>query len=104
MWIIVGQEAADKLSDNYTVLELETHQTDQGPVTAYCVVEAEKIPLMDIPNIAHHKALHNEFVKEYRNGNYNFCRDAVEHLTGYFGGEVNSFYEEIIRRIDQLEK
>ncbi len=100
MWIIVGKEAADKLVGNYTILELETHDSAQGPVTAYCVVEAEKIPLMDIPNIAHHKALHNEFVKEYRNGNYKFCKDAAEHLIGLFGGEVDSFYQEIIQRID----
>ena len=100
MWIITGQEAADKLVGNYTVLELETHDSAQGPVTAYCVVEAEKIPLLEIPMIGNHKELHNEFIKEYRNGNYKFCRDAAEHLMGYFGGEVNSFYEEILRRID----
>lgn len=100
MWIIVGKEAAEKLVGNYTILELETHDNAQGPVTAYCVVEAEKIPLMDIPNIAHHKSLHNEFVKEYRNGNYKFCKDAAEHLIGLFGGEVDSFYQEIIQRID----
>ena len=103
MWIIVGKEAADKLVENYTVLELETHDTPAGPVTAYCVVEAEKIPLMDIPMISHHKALHDEFVKEYRKGNYKFCRDAAEHLVNYFGGEVKSFYEEILRRIDLVE-
>lgn len=100
MWIIVGKEAADRLDGNYTVLELETHDSAQGPVTAYCVVEADKIPLIEIPFIANHKSLHDEFVKEYRNGNYKFCKDAAEHLIGRFGGEVDSFYEEIIRRID----
>ena len=100
MLIIVGKEAAEKLVGNYTILELETHDSGQGPVTAYCVVEADKIPLMEIPLIANHKALHDEFVKEYRNGNYKFCKDAAEHLIGRFGGEVDSFYQEIIQRID----
>ena len=99
MYIIVGKEAVEKLEGNYTILELETFQEASGPVTAYCVVDAEQIPIMEIPMISHQKAYHKSFIDEYNKGNYKFCLDAMEHLKGKFGGELDSFYDEIYQRI-----
>ena len=98
MNIILGKEAADKLKENYTVLELETFTTQDGNITtAYCVVET--VPISELPLVTHNKQLHDNFVKEYNNKNYKFCLDAVEHLLGKFNGELDSFYLEIISRI-----
>lgn len=96
MYIIVGTEAAEKLKENYTVLELETHEKDGKEITAYCVVD--QIPIMELPNLEQYKNLHAEFVKEYRKGNRKFCEDAVEHLMGKFNGELDSFYQVLMRR------
>ena len=34
---------------------------------------------------------------------YNYCKQCIEHLTGKFGGEVDTFYEEIAKRIALAE-
>lgn len=98
MNIIIGKEAADKLKDNYIILELETFTSPTGEATtAYCVIET--IPINELQSVAHNKQLHENFVKEYNNKNYKFCEDAVEHLIGKFDGQLDSFYLEIIKRI-----
>jgi hypothetical protein len=97
MQIILGQEAADALKNNYTVLELETFLKEGEEVKAFCVVT--DIPVMELPELEQDKALHAMFVSEYYNGNYQFCLENAFHLKGKFNGELDSFYEEIINRI-----
>jgi hypothetical protein len=100
MQIIWNEEAARQLASTHTVLELETIQIPEiGAVTAYCIVPAEKIPLTDFPKLDALKQLHAQFVQAYRDKNYKFCTDAMEHLMGAFGGEADTFYEEIAKRI-----
>ena len=97
MQIILGQEAADALNSNYTVLELETFIRDGKEIKAFCVVS--NVPVMELVNLDHLKDLHSRFVAEYYNGNYEFCKDVAPQLRGCFAGELDSFYEEIINRI-----
>lgn len=98
MNIILGSEAAEKLKNNYTILELETFtRTDNSKVTAYCVLE--QIPLPELAEFEINKNLHNVFIRELAQKNYKYCEDALEHLLGKFNGELDSFYLEIIKRI-----
>ncbi len=98
MNIILGKEAADKLKNNYTILELETFtRPDESSVTAYCVLE--QIPLHELTEFQANKKLHDNFVRELNQQNFKYCEDALEHLLGKFNGELDSFYLEIIRRI-----
>jgi hypothetical protein len=91
MQIIVGQEAADKLRDKYTVLELETLNGQ----TAYCVVSADKINLQDLVSLAQYIELHQNLITEMNKGDSKFVLDAIEHLYDKFGGELNSFYDHL---------
>ena len=100
MFITHNKEAVEKLQGNYLVLELETRKINSEEVTAWCIIDAEKISLMEIPLIETYKNLHIEFINNYNKGNYKFCLDAMEHLKGKFGGELDSFYEEIEKRIE----
>lgn len=99
MYIIAGQDQAERLKENYTVLELETFERDGKDIPTFCVVAADAIPLLELPDLERYKQLHAEFIVEYRQGNYKFCVDLVEHLLGKFGGELDSFYNEIVNRI-----
>ena len=92
MYIIVGQDRADALKDSYILWELEDK--------AFCVVTAEQIPIQEIPQLEEHKALHAKLLTEYINKNYGICRQHIDELMGKFGGEVDTFYEEIINRIN----
>jgi len=100
MNIIFGREQAASLSERYTVLELDTIQVGtNSELTAFCVVET--IPIADMPKLESMKNLHANLLVEYRRRNWNFCEQALEHLTGYWGGELNSFYDSIKSRINE---
>jgi hypothetical protein len=99
MQIVWNQQAVEQLKNNHTVLELETFDVKGIPVTTYCVVPAEKL-MADIANLKNLTEIHAEFVRSYRTKNYKLCQDCAEHLMGRFGGELDSFYEEILSRFN----
>ena len=99
MYIIVGDQAANALKESHLILSLEKINQKGIKDRAYCVVPNEKITMPEIPEIDQWKNLHEQFVIEYEKGNYQYCRDAAEHLYGKFGGELDSFYDEILKRI-----
>jgi hypothetical protein len=103
MNIIFGRENAEQLREKYTVLDLETVEKDGVSLEVFCLIPAEKIGLGEIATLDQWIKLHNEFLAGYKNKEYKYCRDAIEHLMGKFGGEVNSFYDEILRRINEIE-
>ena len=102
MELIFNRETAEALGDKYTILELETFDVEGKLLEVFCLIPAEKINLGELPDLEHNVKLHNHFVDALKTKNYKVCQDLQEHLMGKFGGEVDSFYEEIIKRI-QLE-
>ena len=104
MNIIFGLESVKSLEERYTVLELDTFllQPTSEVVTAYCLVES--IPLEEMPAIKSLKELHSNLMAEYRKRNWRYCEDAVAHLTGKWGGELDSFYSELLQRIMKLKQ
>lgn len=101
MQIIWNQEAVSKLKNNHTLLELETFVVNGQPITAYCVVPLEKV-VKEITELENNKHLHSEFVKSFNEKNYDMCNELYQHLLGKFGGELDSFYEEIINKIKTI--
>ena len=98
MQIVWDQTAIKQLQNSHTLLELETFDVKGTPVTCYCVVPAEKI-FKEIASLDSYKTLHAEFLNAYKNKDYQLCQDLAKILTGKFGGELDSFYEEILKRI-----
>ena len=99
MYIIVGTERASVLRETHTVLSLEKIVHEGTEDRAYCVVSSESINFIEIPQLKQYIDLHEQFVAEYEKENYKFCRDWVEHLYVKFGGELDTFYDEILKRI-----
>ncbi len=104
MQIIFGRENAEKLRQKYTVLDLETVEKDEVSIEVFCLIPADKISLGDLPQLENWVKLHNDFLNGYHSKQYKFCRDCIEHLMGKFGGEVDTFYDEILRRINEAEE
>lgn len=104
MNIILGRENIQEAQDKYTVLELDTLLINgsSDPVTAYCLVE--QVPIDQIAGIDQFRDLHNNLIKNYRQQNWKFCEDALEHLRGKWGGELDSFYMELGSRIADLKQ
>jgi hypothetical protein len=86
------------------VLELDTFNLlpTSEVVTAYCVVET--ISIEEMPAVESLKELHSSLMAEYKKRNWRYCEDAIAHLTGKWQGELNSFYIELARRIQDLKQ
>lgn len=106
MKVIFGREIAETVDDRMTVLELDTFFQPglTKPITAFAVIENTSIPLMEIPQMSSLIELHNNMLAEYRKRNWNYCEQAIEHLRGKWGGEIDSFYYIIEKRIVELKQ
>lgn len=98
MNIVWDKNVKEKLEKNYTVLELETFVQNGKEITAYCVVD--QVSVAELPSLDASRHLHNSFIQEYKKANYKFCIEAVQHLRGKFNGELDSFYDTIMDRIN----
>jgi hypothetical protein len=101
--IIFGKDNAKKLREKYTVLDLETVEKDGVTLDVFCLIPGDKISINELPQLEQWTKLHEEFLHGYHTNQYDYCRHCIEHLMGKFGGEVDTFYEEILRRIDLAE-
>jgi hypothetical protein len=99
MNIIFG-DTVKQIPKDYVTLELDTImiQPIAHRVTTWCVVE--NIPVDEISNIELNKKIHSDLITEYRNQNWNACIDNINQLMGRWGGEIDTFYKEILKRID----
>jgi hypothetical protein len=91
------------MQSKYVVLELDTIQfaKDQPTITAYCLIETA--PMDELAVMEHNINLHNKLIENYQKKNWKFCEDAIEHLIGRWNGEVDSFYRELLKRINNVK-
>jgi hypothetical protein len=101
MHIIFKKNIID-VDEKYIVLDLDTFQLPDGSLhTACCVVE--NVPILELAQIPQLKELHTNLMLEYGKRNWNYCEQAIDHLTGKWGGEMDSFYMDLKTRIDSLK-
>ena len=103
MHIIFGDNAPSVLSSNYTLLELDTFTipSKQQTVKAFCVLT--QLPLEEYGVMENHKKIHADLIQQYRAQNWEFCKLAIEVLRGKWGGEVDSFYTDLLQRVQDLQ-
>ncbi|CAB4138187.1 hypothetical protein UFOVP328_380 [uncultured Caudovirales phage] len=99
MNIIFGKENLPEVDEKYTVLELDTFRIlpVQQLVTAYCLVE--NIPIQNLPKVESMRDLHENLLINYRKRDWNYCEQALEHLVGFWGSEMDTYYTTLIQRI-----
>ena len=104
MNIVLGFEQAQDLANRYVVLPLDSFQIPgrSDPVTSYCVVENAAIA--DLTKLESLISLHGKLMSNYGKKNWNFCEQAIEHLRGRWNGELDSFYDDLIGRINQFKE
>jgi hypothetical protein len=103
MNIIIDPDQVEQFREKYTVLELDTIRISSSNqlVTAYCIVE--NIPVLELPLVESHRKLHHNLLENYRKKDWNFCQQAIDQLKGRWGGEVDSFYEDLRSRLVKYE-
>jgi len=103
MHIIIGKENVDNLNltEKFTVLELDTFKIPNADktVTAYCVVE--NIPINDLPKVESMRELHANLLENYRKKDWNYCNQALDFLVGFWGHELDTYYQSIRDRVAQ---
>lgn len=99
MNIIFGREQAQQMESRYTILELDSFSYQGQLLNAFCVVE--QIPILDMHKVESMKALHANLLENYRKGDWNYCEQALEHLCGFWGEEMDTFYNNLKQRIEQ---
>lgn len=101
MNVIFNRQVAEQLREKYLVLELETFEVGDRMVETFCVVPGDRIPAAEMSTLKHYEQLHQTFVQELVKQNYPVCQELITHLTGRFGGELDSFYSVIRDRINK---
>ena len=103
MHIIFG-DTAKLMPDSFTILELDTVKLlpDTKLIPVWCVVET--IPLGEFSEAAANQQLHIDLIANYRKRNWSYCLEAINHLTGKWNGEIDSFYTELADRVEQLSQ
>jgi len=98
MNIIFG-DSLNLIPDQYTVLELDTFRST-GQVetkTAYCLVE--KVAVDEFVTMESYKQIHADVIKYYKQRHWNYCEQAIQGLMGRWGGELDSFYTDLLGRV-----
>lgn len=104
MNILLGEENVRDIDERYTVLELDTIKIRgrEEPVKAFCLVD--NLPIGEMLTLSQQVDLHANLIKNYRLKNWNFCEQAIEHLHGKWNGDLNSFYDELTKRIAKFRE
>lgn len=100
MNIIFG-DSVNTIPDQYTVLELDTFRTSDSneTMTAYCLVE--KLALDEFVTLEHYKQIHADVMKYYKQKHWDYCEQAIQGLMGRWSGELDTFYTDLLTRIEQ---
>lgn len=99
---IIFKENSQEIREKYTVLDLDTFQMPDGSVhTACCVVE--NIPIEELSQIDSLKEIHAGLIDNYAKKNWTACEQALQQLQGKWGGELDSYYEDISNRVTRLK-
>ena len=81
------------------MLELDTVRFIPSGTTATVYAVVENISIPDLPKLSFQKDLHCNLIENYRKKDWNFCSQAIENLVGNFGGELDTFYTDLLDRV-----
>jgi len=86
MNVIFNKQAAEKLNETYTLLPLPPITQTEGDKTItvepQVVLDMQTIPLQEISSLEQWTSLHKKVVENHIKKDYNFCKQAIEHLMG----------------------
>lgn len=105
MKVIFGKQQAEQLAERMAVLELDTFFQEglPEPVTAYTVLDNESVPIQEFSELENYVKIHNTMMEEYRNRNWNYVAQALEHLSGRWGGALDEFYQTLDNRVSEFK-
>ena len=99
MNIILDPNEVAEYRKKYTVLELDTIRflPVNKCVTAYCIVD--NLRMTELPQVEQKMITHHNLMSNYKQRNWPDCLEAIDQLSGFWSGQLDSFYEEFRGRI-----
>ncbi len=101
---IIFDDAVDiaTLPNSYTLLELDTFRWSNGATrTAYAVLDG--LALSDLSTLESWKNIHNDIIRYYRQGQWNYCERALEGIMGKWNGQLDTFYLDLLARVHSMK-
>lgn len=104
MNILLETQITPDMRDKYLLLELDTFRTGPGPdtVTAWCMIDPKDPDGM--VTMDQFIDLHSNLMPNYRQRNWNYVEQAIEHLLGRWDGQLDSFYSDLQSRVTSLRE
>ena len=97
---IIFSNDIESIQDKYIVLQLDTFRMPAGELrTAWAVVGS--VPLSEFMCIDADRELHRNLIVEYQSRNWEYCKQAIEHLKGRWNKDLDSFYDNLLLRIEK---
>jgi hypothetical protein len=59
----------------------------------------EKIALSDFDKLEAYRKVHSDLLANYRAREWTYCEHAIEGLMGKWNGELDSFYSDLLLRV-----
>lgn len=103
MNIVFSREAADKLRNKFTILEVDTVRVGEELLECFCVLDAETLLFEEMETLEHKVKMHEDLVSQYRAKNWDRCLELIPQLTGSFKGTLDSFYTSMETRVAQYK-
>ena len=101
---IIFDDAVDiaTLPNSYTLLELDTFRFPNGATrTAYALLDG--LALSDLATLESWKNIHNDIIRYYRQGHWNYCEQALEGIMGKWNGQLDTFYVDLLARVHNMK-
>lgn len=104
MNIILGEDQALPLAEKYTVLSLDSFNiaNHPRPIKSFCVIE--NMPIAEMAECHSYRDLHENLIINYGRRNWTYCEQAIGHLMGRWNRELDSFYTDLLARVQQYKQ
>lgn len=99
MQIIFDPQIIKQLENKYTLLPLEIIPVEDQQLAAWCLIPAESL-LNDLGTLELDKQVHVQLLAAVRDDQPQLAQGLCEMLLGKFGGELDTFYQVILERIE----
>jgi c-di-AMP phosphodiesterase-like protein len=104
MNILFESAITESVRQKYILLPLDTFYFQSADRTEVAYGLIENTPILEMMAVDRYKDLHHKLIENYQKQNWSFCENAIEHLTGKWSNEIDSFYSELSTRIVSLKE
>lgn len=104
MNIMFEDSITDEVRNKYMLLQLDTFYFADIDTnrTAYCLIE--NTPIMEMIDVDRFLGLHQSLMMNYAKKNWLYCENAIEHLTGRWNKELDTFYIHLLDRVKEYKE